>query len=126
MVLGTPNLAIHPDTNVLGTVSAVISIMGRASGQRVKWSIQVNKYLKLWDKSRGQQLIEGLHRCSACRQEATVKVYQPNEFALGGRLWESTYNTNLVLHGLNAFAADKMAQEIQRRDTENGLAKVDV
>ena len=43
MVDGTPNLAIHPEANVKATVSAVMSGMGSASGQRVKRSMQVSR-----------------------------------------------------------------------------------
>ena len=42
-VVGTPNRAIHPKANVWATVSAVISGIGNASGQRVNRSIHVSK-----------------------------------------------------------------------------------
>ena len=45
MVDGTPNLAIHPDTNARATVSAEMSLIGIASGQRVNLSTQVSRYL---------------------------------------------------------------------------------
>ena len=43
MVEGIPTLEIQPFTNVCETDSAVILVNGKASGQRVKRSIQVNK-----------------------------------------------------------------------------------
>ena len=43
MVEGIPNLEIQPFTNACETDSAVILVSGKASGQCVKRSIQVNK-----------------------------------------------------------------------------------
>ena len=45
----TPNHATHPATNALATVSAVISAIGIASGQCVKQSTHVNKYVKAFE-----------------------------------------------------------------------------
>ena len=44
MVDGTLNRAIQPEANVSATVSAVMSVIGNASGQRVKRSIHVSIY----------------------------------------------------------------------------------
>ena len=46
IVAGVPKRAIHPLKKASATVSARISTMGMASGQRVKRSMQVSKYLK--------------------------------------------------------------------------------
>ena len=40
-------------------------------------------------------------------------------------MWKGTDGLNLVLHWLNALAADKMSKEIERWHTENALAGVD-
>ena len=45
MVDGTPNRAIHPDASARVTVSAEMSLIGSASGQPVKLSMQVSRYL---------------------------------------------------------------------------------
>ena len=45
-VEGEPKRAIQPLTNASATVSAVMFVMGMASGQRVKRSTQVRRYLK--------------------------------------------------------------------------------
>ena len=41
---GTPNLEIHPLTNALATMSAIIAEIGMASGQRVNLSTHVKRY----------------------------------------------------------------------------------
>ena len=46
IVAGVPNCAIHPLKKASATVSALISTSGIASGQRVKRSTQVSRYLK--------------------------------------------------------------------------------
>ena len=46
IVVGVPNRAIHPLKNASATVSALISTSGMASGQRVKRSTQVSRYIK--------------------------------------------------------------------------------
>ena len=46
MVAGVPNHAIHPLKKPSATVSALISTSGIASGQHVKRSTQVSRYLK--------------------------------------------------------------------------------
>ena len=46
IVAGVPKRAIHPLKNASATVSARISTIGVASGQHVKRSTQVSKYLK--------------------------------------------------------------------------------
>ena len=46
IVAGVPKRAIHLLKKALATVSALISTNGIASGQRVKQSTQVSKYLK--------------------------------------------------------------------------------
>ena len=46
IVSGVPKRAIHPLKKASATVSARISTIGMASGQRVKRSTQVSKYLK--------------------------------------------------------------------------------
>ena len=46
IVAGVPNRAIHPLKKASATVSALISTSGMASGQRVKRSTQVSRYLK--------------------------------------------------------------------------------
>ena len=43
-VEGTPNLDIHPLTKARATVSAVMSVIGMASGQQVNRSLQVRIY----------------------------------------------------------------------------------
>jgi len=40
---GTPYLEIYPWTKTCATVSGVILLIGKASGHRVKQSMQVNK-----------------------------------------------------------------------------------
>ena len=45
MVDGTPNCAFHPDTSACATVSAEMSLTGKASGQCVNLSTQVSMYL---------------------------------------------------------------------------------
>ena len=42
-VEGTPNLEVHPLTKAYATVSAVMSVIGMASGQRVNRSLQVSR-----------------------------------------------------------------------------------
>ena len=46
IVAGVPNRAIHPLKKASAFVSALISTSGMASGQRVKRSTQVSRYLK--------------------------------------------------------------------------------
>ena len=46
LVAGVPNRAIHPLKKASATLSALISTSGLASGQRVKRSTQVSRYLK--------------------------------------------------------------------------------
>ena len=53
IVDGTPNLEIQPLTKVLATVSAVILVIGMASGQRVKWSTHVSRYEYPFDDGSG-------------------------------------------------------------------------
>ena len=53
MTEGTPNLATQPATNALATVSAVMSAIGIASGQRVKRSTHVSKYVKPFEGGNG-------------------------------------------------------------------------
>ena len=53
MTEGTPNRATHPETNTLATVLAMISAIRIASGQHVKRSIYVNKYVKPFDDDNG-------------------------------------------------------------------------
>ena len=43
IVDGMPNREIHPLRNAWAVVLAVMSDIGNASGQRVKWSTQVNR-----------------------------------------------------------------------------------
>ena len=50
---GTPNRAIQPLTNALATDSAVIFMMGMASGQRVKRSMHVSRYEYPFDGGSG-------------------------------------------------------------------------
>ena len=62
MVEGVPKRAIHPEMTAWATVSAVISGIGMASGQWVKQSMQVSRYVYPWR-------VGGVHqdRC-ACGQ----------------------------------------------------------
>ena len=53
IVAGVPNGAIYPLKKASATISALISISGMASGQRVKRSTQVSRYLKPSAYSRG-------------------------------------------------------------------------
>ena len=46
IVAGVPNRAIHPLKKASATTLALISTSGIASGQRVKQSTQVSRYLK--------------------------------------------------------------------------------
>ncbi len=52
-VEGTPNLEILPLMNSCATVSAVMSEMAKASGQRVKRSTQVSMYVQPLEGGRG-------------------------------------------------------------------------
>ena len=52
-VEGTPNCTKHPARNALATVSAVISVIGNAFGQRVKQSTHVSKYVKPFEGGKG-------------------------------------------------------------------------
>ena len=45
IVVGMPNLAIHPCKKVQATVSALMSGRGKASGQRVNLSMTVRRYV---------------------------------------------------------------------------------
>ena len=51
MTEGTPNRATHPATNALAIVSAVMFVIGIASGQHVKQSTHVSKYEKPFEGS---------------------------------------------------------------------------
>jgi hypothetical protein len=53
MVCGLPKRVIHPDSLARTTVSAVMSIRGTDSGQRVNWSIAVRQYQKQSDVGGG-------------------------------------------------------------------------
>ena len=53
MTEGTPNLALHPDRRVCATVSAVTSVMGKPSGQRVNLSIHVVRKVNPFDGGKG-------------------------------------------------------------------------
>ena len=53
IVVGTPNLAIHPLRNALATTSADIAVMGIASGHLVKRSMQVRRYVYPCEVGRG-------------------------------------------------------------------------
>ena len=53
MVDGTPNRETQPLTKVCATVSAVLSAMGKASGQRVNLSTHVSKYVHPCEVGRG-------------------------------------------------------------------------
>ena len=53
IVAGVPNRAIHPLEKASATVSALISTSGMASGQLVKRSTQVSRYLKPSAYGRG-------------------------------------------------------------------------
>ena len=53
IVAGVPKCAIHPLKKASATVSAGISTIGMASGQRVKRSKQVSKYVKPSAYGRG-------------------------------------------------------------------------
>ena len=53
MVEGVPKRAIQPDMKGPATVSAVISEKRMASGQRVKWSMHVSRYLYPLEGERG-------------------------------------------------------------------------
>jgi hypothetical protein len=53
MVCGHPKRAIHPDSRARAAVSTVISVMGMASGQHVKWCTAVRQYLKPSDVGSG-------------------------------------------------------------------------
>ena len=46
IVAGVPNRAIHPLKKASASASALISTSGIASGQRVKRSTQISRYLK--------------------------------------------------------------------------------
>ena len=56
IVAGVPNRAIHPLKKASATVSALISTSGMASGQCVKRSTQVSRYLKPSAYGRGQTI----------------------------------------------------------------------
>ena len=49
---GTPNRETHPCTKACATVSAVMSDVGMASGQRVNRSIQVRAFFFFWNHFR--------------------------------------------------------------------------
>ena len=53
MVEGVPKQAIQPEMSARATVSAVISGIGMATGQRVKWSMQVSRYAYPLEGGRG-------------------------------------------------------------------------
>ena len=53
MVCGQPKRAIQPDSKACATVSAVISCMGMAFGQRVKLSTAIRQYLNPADVGMG-------------------------------------------------------------------------
>ena len=84
----------------------------------------VSKNLLKAERASSVQMHDGCTR----RQETAIKVHQANELsqmALGGGLWKGTDGLDLVLHRLNALAADEMSQEIERWHTKNALAGVD-
>ena len=53
MIEETPNRTTQSVTNALATVSAVISVVGKASGQRVKRSTQVSRLVKPFQGDKG-------------------------------------------------------------------------
>ena len=53
IVTGVPNRAIHPLKKASATFSALLSTSGMASGQRVKRSTQISRYLKPSAYGRG-------------------------------------------------------------------------
>ena len=55
---GTPNCTNHPATNALATVSAVISVIRNASGQCVKLSTHVSKYVKPFEGGKDPHNIQ--------------------------------------------------------------------
>ena len=57
IVAGVPNRAIHPLKKASAILSAFISTSGMASGQRVKRSTQVSRYLKPSAYGRGPTIL---------------------------------------------------------------------
>ena len=53
MIDGTPKREIQPLRNACAMASVVIELSGIASGQRVKRSTHVRRYVKPWDGGRG-------------------------------------------------------------------------
>ena len=90
IVAGVPNRAIHPLKKASATVSALISTSGMASGQRVKRSTQVSRYLKPSAYGRGPTI-------SICMW-SNLSVGLSNLLKTG-LLWRSRY-----LSGLATFA----------------------
>ena len=50
---GAPNLEIHPWRKALAKPNAVVSLTGNASGQRVKQSTTVRRWVYPWEGCRG-------------------------------------------------------------------------
>ena len=72
MVCGHPKRAIQPDSNACPTVSAVMSCIGMASGQRVKRSTAVRQYLNPADVGKGPTRSMWM-----CRNRAAGSVKSP-------------------------------------------------
>ena len=57
MVVGTPNLEIHPENKAWAQLAAEMAERGIASGQRVVRSITVRRYLKPPKEGKGPTML---------------------------------------------------------------------
>ena len=75
---GVPNRETQVWTKARATVSAVLSMMGTASGQRVKRSTQVSRYVKPFEVGRGPTR----SKCTLTKRESGMM-----KVAVGAVVW---------------------------------------